>query len=194
MTSRFDLQIALNYMWNARMYMYKVISCSDFRYSDILLLIKDNSTEHILTKYLRASINIVEHEVDNFIEQREMFQNFIHDMQQRKAELAPLFVTLYTVEQRTWEIMQDIIHKNKDHQKVLSRQQIARLLIYNDESCIHNLENIESLYKQYIVHTYTEMYNTIAQIRIELGMPFLPYKYPISPEYLLSSNKALVKM
>ena len=194
MTSKLDLQIALGYMWNARMYMYKVISCSEFKYSDIILLIKDNSTEHILTKYLRATIMIVQHEVDQFIEQRDMFRNFIREMQQRKAGLAPLFTALYNVEQRTWEVMQDLIHKNKDHQKVLSKQQIASLLIYNDGGILDKLECIESIYKHYIVLTYTEMYNIISQIRIELGMPFLPYKHPVSPEYLLSPSNTHVKM
>ncbi|EKX36147.1 hypothetical protein GUITHDRAFT_117655 [Guillardia theta CCMP2712] len=181
MTSELDLHIALDYMWDSRMYMIKVISKGDFKYSDILLLIKDNSTEHIHTRYPRETIILVEHEVEMFVEQRDMFRNFIRDMQERKAKLAPLFTALYNVDQRTWEVMQDVIRTNKGHQKVLSKQQIASLVMYSDGDVLENLERIEPN----IFQAYTEMYNIISQIRIKLGMPFLPYKHPISPEYLL---------
>ena len=194
MTSEVDLQIALDYMWNSRMHMSKVISKGDFKYSDILLLIKDNSTEHIHTRYPRSTIIIVEHEVDQFIEQRDMFRNFILDMQQRKAKLSPLFTALYKVDQNTWDVMQDVIYKNKDQHKLLSKQQIANLLIYNDGNILNKLECIGSIQKEYLNETYTEMYNIIGSIRVELGMPFLSFKHPASPEYLLSPRTTHVKM
>ena len=194
MTSNLDLQIALGYMWGARMHMYKVINCSDFKHNDIFLLIRDNSTEHIHTRYPRSSIMIVEYEVDQFIEQRDMFRNFIRDIQQRKAELAPLFTDLYTVEQRSWDVMQDVIQKNREQKKVLSKQQLASLLTYNDGGVLDSLEHIDSIYKYHFNNTYTKMYDIIAQIRIELGMPSLPNKNPISPQYLLSPRTTHVKM
>ena len=167
MTSELDLHIALDYMWNSRIYMCKVISKGDFKYGDILLLIKDNSTEHIHTRYPRETIILVEHEVEMFVEQRDMFRNFIRDMQERKAKLAPLFTALYNVDQNTWELVQDIIHRK---QKVLDKEQIVSLIMHD---------------KGDMLHAYTDMYNVISQIRMKLGMPFLPYKHPISPEYLL---------